>query len=657
MGEFDKPKNERSAWDSPVGTRSDGTSSLDAPTGTKKYSMAAPSAGERSAKLDRTDSVRTDRGLARIIRDPKSSDAEKIAAMKYQEERKKAPGSVNGRGITNAEQNSNQDSQTADKETQAGLAAEAVRKKTIASQLEGDANAANKSPASSQVPPSGDGAAPVGVAGGPSNAPAGPSDIEDAATPSARNGGAGNGTLEEAVDIEGLNYRDVKSALAKTKRYIKEGHNSQDFRDFEEKETAQLEAIRKKDPMAARAFDKIDGHIDSANDQKAKFANDLKTWGATDPKDRKQTPDQILEYGAKLGLDENQINAAIRGDEKLDAGSAAISAQVEAKGRADKAANTPEAKAAAATANFVKDYGEYLNGDGKTATKEEKDDKYAELKGKAVEDGFVVTQEGKDRAAPAIEKARLAGEKTKKESESNLIYDGDNSYNNLLLQLDSAENTADKIESGIRKRAEDNRPLMERNDTIKTKLDEFNASAPAREASRKKDYEDHTKAIEIVNSGRNLNFEDIKRNSQDFLGKGSFFGSLALRNRKDPNVSFGNPSDTPRAENYGFDQDAFDKRDPKDPYFGQRVYKSQYGNDGAFHGDKKGPALERDDKGNLNVVIEGTIEGDKRLRSNTQASNDMKLQQREAAYRAPIEQVLGRNEFLKRFTLEDSVPT
>ena len=265
MGEFDKPKNERSAWDSPVGTRSDGTSSLDAPTGTKKYSMAAPSAGERSAKLDRTDSVRTDRGLARIIRDPKSSPAEKIAAMKYQEERKKAPGSVNGRGTTNAEQNSNQDSQTADKETQAGLAAEAVRKKMIASQLEGEANAANKSPASPQVPVPGGAAAPAGVAGvappttdenGPVSAPT-PSTGQGAAspvtTPPVAQGDAGNGTAQVP------DWRQKRNNALNTN----------------------------------------------------KFGNDITSWATSEDKEGKPTRDELNKYGETLGISSDQIEAQV----------------------------------------------------------------------------------------------------------------------------------------------------------------------------------------------------------------------------------------------------------------------------------------------------------------------------------------------------------
>lgn len=339
----------------------DGTSSLDQPTGTRKYSMAAPSAGERAAKADRMDQAASDRMLSRTMRDSSQPASVRIAAAKEQQSRRDTPGYVNGRGIRDAEQNRNQDSQTADKFTAEGLRLQG--KENPAEVVAGQAADAVKNGA----PAGGAGIDPPTTdengfvsAPTPSMEPSAPT---PATTPPVAPGEAASGTPSA-------------------------------------------------DPMADRAKERLAGIKGAVVDSKAKFANDLKTWGATDPKDRKQTPDQILAYGAKLGLDENQINAAIRGDEKLDTGSAALSAQAEAKGRADKAANTPEAKAKRATADFGKAYGDYLNGAGKTATKEEKDAKYAELKGKAVEGGFEVTKEAKDKAAWISYEAKVKAAKS-----------------------------------------------------------------------------------------------------------------------------------------------------------------------------------------------------------------------------------------------------
>ncbi len=339
----------------------DGTSSLDLPTGTRKYSMAAPSAGERAAKADRMDQAASDRMLSRTMRDSSQPASVRIAAAKEQQSRRATPGYVNGRGIKDAEQNRNQDSQTADNFTKEGLRLQG--KENPAEVVAGQAADAVKNGASAGGagidPPTTDENGFVS-APTPSMEPSAPT---PATTPPVAPGEAASGTPSA-------------------------------------------------DPMADRAKERLAGIKGAVVDSKAKFANDLKTWGATDPKDRKQTPDQILAYGAKLGLDENQINAAIRGDEKLDTGSAALSAQAEAKGRADKAANTPEAKAKRATADFGKAYGDYLNGAGKTATKEEKDAKYAELKGKAVEGGFEVTKEAKDKAAWISYEAKVKAAKS-----------------------------------------------------------------------------------------------------------------------------------------------------------------------------------------------------------------------------------------------------
>lgn len=120
----------------------DGTSSLDQPTGARKYSMAAPSAGERAAKADRMDQAASDRMLSRTMRDSSQPASVRIAAAKEQQSRRDTPGYVNGRGIKDAEQNRNQDSQTADKFTAEGLRLQG--KENPADVVAGQADAANK---------------------------------------------------------------------------------------------------------------------------------------------------------------------------------------------------------------------------------------------------------------------------------------------------------------------------------------------------------------------------------------------------------------------------------------------------------------------------------------------------------------------------------
>jgi len=324
------------------------------------------------------------------------SDAVELQAEAMLAEQRKRPGHVDSGGVNDAEAMAEQDRQTGVKNTEAGKAIEANRKQQIeavqgksptsADAVENGANAVMPSP---PLRTSDNNPADTSLAPAAQGAPAAPA--------------VGVGVAPPTTDENGLVSAPTPSmepsapTPATTPPVAPGGAAS---------------GTPSADPMADRAKERLAGIKGAVVDSKAKFANDLKTWGATDPKDRKQTPDQILAYGAKLGLDENQINAAIRGDEKLDTGSAALSAQAEAKGRADKAANTPEAKAKRATADFGKAYGDYLNGAGKTATKEEKDAKYAELKGKAVEGDFEVTKEAKDKAAWISYEAKVKAAKS-----------------------------------------------------------------------------------------------------------------------------------------------------------------------------------------------------------------------------------------------------
>ena len=128
--------------------------------------MSAPDAGEQAAGINRQDQARSDRMLARLVRDPKASPSARIEAAQEQQKRRDTPGYVNGRGIGNVEQSRNQDRSTADKTVQAGLAAEVARKKMIASQIEGQAG--KFPPSSSQVPVPRGASSPTG---GPGIAP------------------------------------------------------------------------------------------------------------------------------------------------------------------------------------------------------------------------------------------------------------------------------------------------------------------------------------------------------------------------------------------------------------------------------------------------------------------------------------------------------
>ena len=237
------------------GTRTNGTSSLDKPTGTRKYNMSAPDASEQAAGINRQDQARSDRMLSRLVRDPKASPSARIEAAQEQQKRRDTPGYVNGRGIGNVEQSRNQDRLTADKKVQAGLVAEETRKKQIATlggqQSGPDAieGSANKFPSSSQVPPPGGGVAPV-VAPSP---PAGQVATPPVTTPPAPSPAANSGT----------------SAVP----------------DWQQKRSPALKTI--------------------------KFGNDITSWATSEDKDGKPTREKINEYGETLGISSDQIEAQV----------------------------------------------------------------------------------------------------------------------------------------------------------------------------------------------------------------------------------------------------------------------------------------------------------------------------------------------------------
>lgn len=118
----------------------DGTSSLDEPTGTRKYSMAAPSAGDRAAKRERKTNDMIDRNLQRAMRTGPSQ--QRVAAGIAYQERSRTPGYQPGGGIQSAEGNRNRDRQTADNFTKEGLRLQG--KENSADVVAGQADAANK---------------------------------------------------------------------------------------------------------------------------------------------------------------------------------------------------------------------------------------------------------------------------------------------------------------------------------------------------------------------------------------------------------------------------------------------------------------------------------------------------------------------------------
>jgi len=527
------------------------------------------------------------------------SDSVELQAEAMLADQRKRPGHVDSGGVNDAEAMAEQDRQTGMKNTEAGKALEAVRKKQIEAELGKSQTSADAVANGAEV------VIPTPPLRTPDNNPADTSLAPTApGAPAAPAVGAGNPFRYGSGSKKGTG--DSVSAPAPS--------TGQDATPPAATPPAPPAGqangkLAPSDPMADRANEKLSGILGGVVDQKTKFAANLKEYGAKDPKERTQEEaDNILAYGQTLGLDENQINAAIRGDEKLDAGNAAISAQVEAKDRADKAANTPEAKAASATAAFGKAYGAYLNGEGKTASREEKDAKYAELKGKAVEGGFVVTQEGKDRAAPAIEKARLAGEKAGKESDP---------------ALDSA--LAD---------------FNTKSETLRNKID-FSlgygnmvvADATAAEpdiAARDKYFADKNVGIEKeyqadklydaqVAEDRNAWFEDVKKNSDDFLAVGGYKRHVTGI-RKDapmPHLQADGVTTIPRNENGG------DR------------YKSQYDKDGNFTAKEPAKWFET----NRDFSGGGKSAGEKKWHEKTlgemsgskTASNDVKLQQHHAS--------------------------
>ena len=96
-----------------------GRSSLDEPTGSKKYSLAAPSSAEKAARRERKSNDLIDRNLQRAMRT--GSPQQRIAAGKAYQERSSMPGYQQGGGIQSFEENQQRDRQTGDRFTAEGL--------------------------------------------------------------------------------------------------------------------------------------------------------------------------------------------------------------------------------------------------------------------------------------------------------------------------------------------------------------------------------------------------------------------------------------------------------------------------------------------------------------------------------------------------------
>lgn len=117
-----------------------GRSSLDEPTGSKKYSLAAPSSAEKAARRERKSNDLIDRNLQRAMRT--GSPQQRIAAGKAYQERSSMPGYQQGGGIQSFEGNQQRDRQTGDRFTAEGLR---LAGEDPASVIEGQANGGKKS--------------------------------------------------------------------------------------------------------------------------------------------------------------------------------------------------------------------------------------------------------------------------------------------------------------------------------------------------------------------------------------------------------------------------------------------------------------------------------------------------------------------------------
>jgi len=392
-----------------------------------KYSMAPPSEGERAAKRERTTNNRIDRNLQRAMRS--GSPAARLEAGKLYQQRSNTPGYQQGGGIGSAEGNRERDRITAENYTKEGLQLKNNTNQNVNPGTAQDANAIEqKNPANPAGRPLQRSERAAGQTqedfvnerAGPvykENA-VGPVDVTEPRDPRITAGNqvtpytntptpqGGMSPKDFATDAlkgpniyeKGVKPDDIAKGLAATQGV---GNASNPIKTTAAPQEAPANTtttpqVASTDTMADRGNSKIAGYQKATADAKTKFADDLKKYG-TSGKRSPEKDAQIREYGKTLNLNEDQINAAMRGDTKLDAKSAAASASAYEKNAANKAANTPEARNKRSTDEFSKAYGNYLNGEGKGASEKERAAKYNELKGKATKDGFVVTKEAEDK--------------------------------------------------------------------------------------------------------------------------------------------------------------------------------------------------------------------------------------------------------------------
>ena len=475
-----------------------GKSALDEPTGTKKYSMAPMSAGEKAASRERKSNNLIDRNLQRAMR--RGSPAERIAAGQLYQKRSSTPGYQQGGGIASADDNREADRITASNYTKEGLQLKNNLNQNVNPGTAQDANDVERGP--------------VNVIG--RELPGGTTPYTNTPTPfqgsySPEYFAKEAFRTEPNISEKGTNPNNIAEGLASTQGVGNANNPVPVATTSQEAPAATTSPATPNTPapldtMADRGNSKIAGYQKATADAKTKFANDLKQYGTSGQRSPERDA-QIREYGKTLNLNEDQINAAMRGDTKLDAKSAAASTLAYEKNVANKAANTPEARNKKSTDEFSKAYGNYLNGEGKGASKEERAAKYDELKGKATKDGFVVTKEAEDKVAKdrfdaRVERAVKAGT-PREEAILTTSYEDNSTQETLDLIPGAKKDIADLLNSydGLSKQFENvNGPAqlqgIEKLKELRGPLDP--------------DYKNTKTDISALETGsNNVNFEDI----------------------------------------------------------------------------------------------------------------------------------------------------
>ena len=237
--------------------------------------------------------------------------------------------------------------------------------------------------------------------------------------------------------------------------------------------------------------------------------------------------------------------------------------------RSAKEPTPEEAKAAKSTAAFGKAYAAYLNGAGKTASKEEKDAKYAELKSsvgltvKPGDGGMEMPAAPKLVREPSAKSVERSGLDLKLQAEMNQALDQSTGKVN-----DITDSLGGKIDSSLEFKTESDRKYEAAIAPSRDALKKFEAETPGREANIEKNYQDGRAYVAQLGEDRALHLEDVVRNSEDFLSYGGYKRHITgvRKDAKSPEV----------------DWDAFDKRQPGDPNYGAKRYESQYDANGDF---------------------------------------------------------------------------